>query len=803
MIVTVFRHISDVNTPFYRSIDEVLARIKEGHSEELITQIRNEDNKEKRQELKKGLPSICFSGKFTKRSDSACEAHSGFICLDFDNYDSIDLVKMKKSVLKKDPYVYSVFISPSGMGLKVLVKIPDSIEDHLSYFNALQNYFDDKKHFDTTSKNLSRVCYESYDPDIYINEDSEVWHVEDAPDPVQHSITSDTVTIPLTDERDIVKRLVKWWEKRYPMVEGQRNNNAFTLAMAFNEFGVSKSTALIVLGSYAQKGFSEREIDQLVNSAYSKTDLFGTKYFEDEKKIKAVDQAIKQGKTKKEIHRELESEGVDGDLVEKVIRDREKKNESPVFWKISKNGAVSIIPLAFKVFLEERGFWKYYPEDGQAYIYVRITNNLVEDATEQHIKDFVLDYLLNMEDQHVYNYFAEKTKYFKDDFLSLLSPIDIEFVEDTDEYSYLYYRNCAVRVNKDGVEMIDYIDLGRYVWSNQVIDRDFEVRENYENNYRKFLHNISGNKKARIDAMESTIGFLLSGFKNPSYCPATILNDEVISETPEGGTGKGLYVKALSHMRKVVSIDGKMFAFDKSFPYQLVSKDTQIICFDDVQKNFSFERLFSLITEGITLEKKNKDAIKIPFERSPKIIVTTNYALKGAGNSFERRKWELELHHYYSKDFTPEDEFGGRLFGSWDDEEWLRFDNYMIACLRKFLNHGLIKSEFVNLGIRKLSSETTHEFIEFCGLTEGSDRYPHFYAGNKMYKKDVYDDFISEYPDFAPKAKRAIAQGTFYKWLKLYWIFKEGVEPEDGRDSIGRWIHFQKKPDPPQTKMAL
>ena len=50
-----------------------------------------------------------------------------------------------------------------------------------------------------------------------------------------------------------------------------------------------------------------------------------------------------------------------------------------------------------------------------------------------------------------------------------------------------------------------------------------------------------------------------------------------------------------------------------------------------MRKNFDFERLFSVITEGLTLEKKNKDAIKIPFNKSPKVSITTNYALKGDG----------------------------------------------------------------------------------------------------------------------------------------------------------------------------
>ena len=188
---------------------------------------------------------------------------------------------------------------------------------------------------------------------------------------------------------------------------------------------------------------------------------------------------------------------------------------------------------------------------------------------------------------------------------------------------------------------------------------------------------------------ESTIGYMMHGYKNLSYCPAIILNDEVISDNPEGGTGKGLFMNALSQMKKLVVIDGKAFAFEKSFPYQLVSADTQILVFDDVKKHFDFERLFSVVTEGLTLEKKNKDAIKIPFSKSPKIAITTNYAIKGSGNSFARRKWEVELHQHYNKNNTPLDEFGKLMFGDWNDDEWCQFDNYMIQCIQLYLKQGL------------------------------------------------------------------------------------------------------------------
>jgi hypothetical protein len=311
--------------------------------------------------------------------------------------------------------------------------------------------------------------------------------------------------------------------------------------------------------------------------------------------------------------------------------------------------------------------------------------------------------------------------------------------------------------------------------------------------FKRFVGNINGGDDNRVKSMESTIGFLMHGYKNLSFCPAVILNDEVISDNPEGGTGKGLLMNALSNMKKLVVIDGKSFTFERSFAYQLVSADTQILCFDDVKKHFDFERLFSVVTEGLTLEKKNKDAIKIPFSKSPKIAITTNYAIKGAGNSFARRKWELELHQYYSKSFTPLDEFGKLMFGDWNDEDWCEFDNYMVGCLQGYLNTGLVKSKFVNLKIRQLSAETCHEFIEWCGLVEGQERGANIDAGIRLYKNDLYYAFIDEYPDYGPKAKMTISRTRFYKWLVSYAIFKEGVMPEEGRDQMGRWIIIRKK----------
>ncbi len=372
---------------------------------------------------------------------------------------------------------------------------------------------------------------------------------------------------------------------------------------------------------------------------------------------------------------------------------------------------------------------------------------------------------------------AGTPKYFKDDYLNILDETAIYFKEDTIDKSYIYFRNGAVEVSKDGVTIIDYLNLDGFVWKKHIIDFDFEVTENINCDFSRFIELVSHNDEQRINALTSTIGYLMHSFKTSANNKAVILNDETISENPNGGSGKGIFWNALSKVKRLSDINGKSFSFEKSFPYQTVSADTQILVFDDVQKNFKFENLFSVITEGITLEKKNKDAIKIPVSKSPKIIITTNYTLGGIGGSFERRKWELEFSSYFSSKHTPLNEFGRMLFDEWDKSEWLKFYNYMITCLRMYLINGLIAHDFKNLDIRKFIKETSHEFYEWVNESN-------IIFNERLSKALLYNEIKNEYPDLA----KWLSAKRFSQWLESYCKFK-GYDFELGKDNInGRYI---------------
>tara|TARA_R110000764_G_scaffold103825_1_gene189475 strand:+ start:2708 stop:5119 length:2412 start_codon:yes stop_codon:yes gene_type:complete len=799
--ITIFKNIKSTEAPFHREVQVVLDRIKDGATKKLVKQIRTTKDKSERNDLKKLLPAICFSGTFTKRNDASIVRHSGLICLDFDGYEKKKTLLEHKEKLTKDPYTYSVFISPSGNGLKVLVKVPALPDNHIKFFNSLEKYYE-SAYFDKMCKNVSRVCYESYDPLLFCNPNSQMWDTISEPEYQEVSRYNDQQTIPITDENKIVEILIRWWEKKYPMSEGQRNQNCFILAMAFNDYGIAKSLAGYILNRFTTDGFTQEEITRTIHSAYSNTSNHATKYYQDDDRLQQIKDKLRRGVSKKEIKNQLSEAGLDVESIDKIVLTIEKEQAKKTFWEKNEKGVIKIVHFSFKKFLEDNGFYKFCPEGGRNYVFVKVTNNLIDHTSDKEIKDFILNYLQDIEDLSVYNYFADQVRFFREEFLTLLSTIDIYFIEDTKDSAYLYYQNCAVKITKGLIEPIDYLDLGGYVWKDHIINRKFKICDEKQCDYSVFIGNICANDSERVKTMESTIGYMMHGYKNLSYCPAIILNDEVISDNPEGGTGKGLFMNALNQMKKLVVIDGKAFAFEKSFPYQLVSADTQILCFDDVKKHFDFERLFSVVTEGLTLEKKNKDAIKIPFSKSPKIAITTNYAIKGAGNSFERRKWEIELHQHYNKNFTPIDEFKKHFFAEWNEDEWCLFDNYMTSCLQDFLSTGLVKSKFVNLKIRQLSAQTSHDFIEWCGLIEGHQKNDRLSVDTRLMMQDLYFDFIAEYPDYGPKAKMTISRTRFYRWLIAYGTFTTGIKPLEGRDMNGRWLTIV-QPKPIQTEIDI
>ena len=253
----------------------------------------------------------------------------------------------------------------------------------------------------------------------------------------------------------------------------------------------------------------------------------------------------------------------------------------------------------------------------------------------------------------------------------MIHSIDVAMLQDTNTSSFIPFKNGVVEVTKNKVELKSYIDVDGYIWENQILNRDFVELKQHKNDFQDFISKVSNQDDTRTQALESTLGYLLHTFKDKTEQKAIIFNDQEIDDNANGGSGKSLMLTAIGYFRNIVTVDGKQFnSMKNDCVYQRVNLDTQILAFDDVKKNFDFEQLFSVVSQGITVNRKNKDEIYIPFERSPKIVITTNYVIAGAGSSHDRRRHELEFFQYFNAQHSPLHEYGRLLFDSWSQDDW-------------------------------------------------------------------------------------------------------------------------------------
>lgn len=764
------------DVPFTLTLGEVYARIKKGNIPliEKINKIRTSTDKDEVSNIKNSLIAIMFNGTFADRSDNGLIEHSGMCILDFDKYPSIEIMNDEREKLIKDKYTLMVFTSPSGNGLKALIRIPKCNKlEHKRRFTAYSKYIN-SDYFDIKNSNISRVCFESYDPNVYLNQYAEEF-TEIEEDKGYSYLEKPPVCI-LHDEQKKIDIIMKFkWEKSF--IEGERNAYIFDLAGAFCEYGISQSTAENFIFTYIlTSDFSESEMKTAIRSAYKKRS-FDSKYFEDYQTVSKIKLKIKNGIDSATIKKEL---NVNEDVIDEIKQESIDKDIK--FWSVKedKNGkeTINVDPYLYSCFLTQNGFYKYYPETSESPTFVRVLSNKVHLSSVSQIKDFVLNHLLKAELINIWNYCSKSPYLFNESHLNMIDSVALNMLMDDKDTSFIPFKNGVVKVNKDLVEVLQYVDVNGYVWDNQIINRNFNLKDSYKNDFQDFVSKVSNTDAHRIEALETTLGYLIHTYKDKTDQKAIIFNDQEIDDNPNGGSGKSLMLTALNNFRRLVKIDGKAFDPKKSdFVYQRVNLDTQILSFDDVKKNFQFENLFSLITEGITVNRKNKDEIFIPFERSPKIVITTNYVINGVGSSHERRRHEIEFYQYFNERRSPLSEYGRLLFDSWNDKDWSNFDNYMINNLRKFLKKGLTKSISINAESKRFIQATTKDFFDW--VEEGNLNH-----NIRIYNNEIITKFTNEYKNY-----KDLNTKQFLKWVKEYCIFKK-LELKKERDSLGRYFEI-------------
>ena len=742
-------------------LNEAIDRIRSGHSKELIDKVRSGDKKSKTK-----LPAIIFQGEFSQRKAEGLKKHSGLMVLDFDKIKAEELHEKRKNI-NSNVHVVASFISPSGNGIKALVRVPDDLnkETHPQYYKAFREEFK-YEYLDASGSDVARVCFESYDSDVYVNYKAKTYNPK--LNELKLAGLNETPVILKASENKTIEGIMKF-NFQTSFHNGQKNQHVFNIASMMCEYGVAPASAESYIMDNIVNGNCKEPSAKLktIRSAYNSR-AFGEKTYEDLRTKSKVVKQITSGASASEI---AEENNISIDEVAKI------EKEEQIFWYIEKK-KVKIVKYKFGAFLKENGFYKFYATETNTPTIIKIKNNIIEESSASKIKDFLTNYLKDnfkvLESILGYPYLTSETF-----FMLALDTIEVKTLRDTKEKAFIPYLNGILEVTKDSKELVDHSKTNFYIWKEQILKRNYVEHQDNSNDYKTFISNISNNNPI---GLESVLGYLISTYKNRSNNKAIILNDEVISDVSNGGTGKGLMMQGIEYMRKTSVLDGKSFDDRKNFKYQTVNRDTQVLMFDDVKKNFNLESKYSIITEGLEIERKNKDAIRLSVEESPKIVISTNYVIQGDGNSHHRRVHEVEISQHYGKHLTPEDEFNRQLFLDWNTDDFEKFDNYMVYCLQKYLIHGLIEVQTDNLELKKLIGATNKDFVDWME----DQNIP---INEKIQTELAFNNFKDECKDFDNKH---FSRKRFILWIKKYCEYK-GYEFNSLKSGSMRWIYLVNK----------
>ena len=448
---------------------------------------------------------------------------------------------------------------------------------------------------------------------------------------------------------------------------------------------------------------------------------------------------------------------IDMSKAEKLVTEMDTDNEFQLltFWNVTK-GVITIDRYKLINLLSiEGGFFLYYYDKKLNYQLVRVIDNFVSETNMEQIKKFLINYIDNIQYENFDGINKMRLReviykgadaYFNKALFEFMPNIDLKLLKHTKESAYFPFLNGVVHVTKNKKELLKYGSINMHVWKDQVIQKNIDIDQDIDFNYVKyteFIEKISNDEPDRISYAISLIGYLLHTYKDPTKSYAVILAEETEDESQGGGAGKGLFFKAIGKLINLVSIDGKNFKLDKSFAFQRVELSTQLIVIEDCRKNVDFEGFYSKITEGVTIEKKNKDEIYIDYNDSPKFGFTTNYTINYSGGHGKRRVKVVEFSSFFNHKNTPLDYFKHTLFNDWDNDEWTRFYNFMIECVQIYLESGIPSLDNSKTITRKnIKLNFGEDFLDyFDDLKHGiwlefGSEYINFININDLEKKD-------------------------------------------------------------------
>ncbi len=230
--------------------------------------------------------------------------YNQLIIVDFDKLDEFDIHSAWQKVCR-DQYTLAAFSSPSGAGLKILVRVNSDLAQHKEAFKTVNEYYTklvDNKNisYDKSGSNVNRLCYVSSDANCTYNIRAKVFPVQTSLfEPVEtpkeeiktsplYMVTQEKVTAPIDGVvAKFLKVAAKLERDGRSFIEGQRHEYIKYFAIDAFKYGVERSDAVnYCCDNFAHEGHGEGKTAKLVNWAYDtiKTKEFGIYAQHQEKK---------------------------------------------------------------------------------------------------------------------------------------------------------------------------------------------------------------------------------------------------------------------------------------------------------------------------------------------------------------------------------------------------------------------------------------------------------------------------------------------------------------------------------------
>lgn len=435
-------------------------------------------------------------------------------------------------------------------------------------------------------------------------------------------------------------------------------------------------------------------------------------------------------------------------------------------------------------FLEKNGFYRHEISDEEME-YVYIKDNVVQRVRPEDIKGFVIHFLRQRFQPEELINIVHRSPVINDSLYATLPVRELDFRDHDRDTQYMFFENATWEISDQEIKQLKPAQSPRLVWSTKILphrvsklDDMFTVTKPSEEKFKLEIHNpdsiffrfliqtsrvhwrkelednlaglplaeqeqyrkenqfnIAGpnlTEQEQYDQIQHLLnkmyafGYLMHRYKSPSRAWIVLLMDDTPNrdDASHGGTGKSIFFNALGRIKDRLELDGKnKKLFDDNHVFEQVDKSTDIIYYDDCDKYFPFERIFSMTTGSLTKNPKGTTRTTLAYKDSPKMGATTNYSPDDLSDSTMRRILFGGMSNYYHDNTNgnfnetrqPIDDFGKNLFDDYTPEEWNLDLNFMAQCCRFYMSQPrMIKAPMANIMERSLTNEIGLNFLTWA-----------------------------------------------------------------------------------------